>query len=85
MFRNRLIGAVILGLSGAAVAASDVAAPPANAAAANGPGMRILDTGRYVQTQLDWRSYYLNRLSAPRQAARPGAPASPWSALDIGS
>ena len=85
MFRNKIIGAMVLGLSGAAVAASDAAVPPANVAAANGPVSRILDTGHYVQTQLDWRSYYLNRLSAPRPAPRPGAPGAPPSALDNGS
>ena len=85
MFRNNRIRAMILGLPVAAVAAPDVAAPPANAAAADGPGVRILDTGRYVQTQLDWRSYYLNRLGAPRQAAHPGVSVATRSALDNGS
>ena len=85
MFRNKIFGAMMLGLSGAAVAATDAPAPSVGATTAGAPVVRILDTGRYVQTQLDWRSYYLNRLGAPRQDDRPAVLVSAPPALDNGS
>ena len=83
MFRNTIIGATILAWSGAALAAADSKAPPAASTSGAAPGVRILDTKRYVQTKLDWRSYYLNRLSAPRHTDRPGRPVPPQA--DVGS
>jgi hypothetical protein len=45
-----LVASGTVAASGANSADPDIVAPPA-----------VLDTGRYVQTELDWRSYYLNR------------------------
>ena len=85
MFRNNLIGATILAMSAAASAASDSSSPPADTASAGQPGTCTLDTERYVETKLDWRSYYLNRLDGPRYSGRSGTAAAAQSPVGKGS
>jgi len=79
MFSNNLIGAMILAMS-AATAATGASVPSSETPTAGRPGTCTLDTERYVQTELDWRSYYLNRPGAPRYSGQPGndAYSQPW-------
>ena len=75
MFRKnylpRLLIGALLSLGSSAVFAQDLS-PGGNHADAAGFGTP-LDPSRYVESELDWRSYYLNRLNAPRTAVRPAA------------
>lgn len=86
MFRNNLIGAVAMALAGssAAVAATGNPMSPGAAATAAQRDAHALDTERYLQTELDWRSYYLNRLGAPRDGARPDMHIAPQPRLRNG-
>jgi len=70
----------LLVASGTAVASGtnpadpDIVAPPA-----------VLDTGRYVQTELDWRSYYLNRPVSKRTLrVQPSETVTPLTSSDGG-
>lgn len=48
-------------LAGSAFAGPLANQPPAHAQTPAVADVRVLDTHDYVQTELDWRSYYLNR------------------------
>ena len=86
MFRNSTIRAIgmVLAWSSAAVAATGTPMSPGDASAAAQSHADSLDTDRYLQTELDWRSYYLNRFGAPRDGARPDTHGVPQSRLRNG-
>ena len=76
---------MVLATSAVANAATDAYVPPADPTSAGRPGTCTLDTERYVQSELDWRSYYLNRLGGPRHNGRLGTDAYPHAPVGSGS
>lgn len=83
MFRHSTITAIVMALawSSAAVAATGNPMPPGVAPTAAKSPPHPLDTDRYLQNELDWRSYYLNRSGVPRDGARSDINAAPQSLL----
>lgn len=72
MFSQSVKSVVILAITGvgAIASANDKPTQPVVAGALSAPdaAAAALDSERYVQTELDWRSYYLNRMPAQGRA-----------------
>ena len=81
MFSKTLISQIVLVVSAGATATESVL-PEAPVGAANEKGSLVGE--HYVDTQLDWRSYYLQRLDRGRAAdARDLTSGNPFDSLFV--
>lgn len=78
MFRHLMTLAALAASGLAAAAAPGPGMAAARPAGAGVSALGVLDPQTYVQSELDWRSYYLNRFAAARagDAAGRASPAT---------